>query len=71
MSAADRVPDGAGYMGATCHRPCQDIYLSCTRWDRESRCENMRTRTDFFDVNCAVTCGVCEYKVVRPLGRDR
>lgn len=42
--------------------PCQDIYKSCDRWKRENRCENMKDVTDFFDINCAVTCAMCTYQ---------
>ena len=51
-----------GFMGRTCHRPCQDIYRSCPRWQKEDRCEAMRQQTNFFDVNCAVTCQACAYR---------
>ncbi|KHJ44276.1 EGF-like domain protein [Trichuris suis] len=46
-----------GYMGATCHRPCQDVYGSCGYWGEQDKCETMRPATDFYDINCAVTCG--------------
>jgi hypothetical protein len=39
--------------------PCRDIYASCERWQTEAKCELVRTQTNFFDVNCAVSCQVC------------
>ncbi|KAF1764278.1 hypothetical protein GCK72_004225 [Caenorhabditis remanei] len=48
-----------GWMGRNCERPCQDIYGSCRVWKREGQCEQMRNATDFFDLNCAASCGVC------------
>ncbi|CDW56194.1 Reeler and EGF 2 and DUF1794 and EGF and ShK doma in containing protein [Trichuris trichiura] len=58
-----------GYMGTTCHRPCQDVYGSCGYWGEQDKCETMRPATDFYDVNCAVTCGQCTYsnKTVKTL----
>uniref|UniRef100_A0A5S6QRG0 EGF-like domain-containing protein n=1 Tax=Trichuris muris TaxID=70415 RepID=A0A5S6QRG0_TRIMR len=50
-----------GYMGPTCHRPCQDVYGSCGFWGEQEKCETMRPATDFYDINCAVTCGQCDY----------
>ncbi|CAI2334430.1 unnamed protein product [Caenorhabditis sp. 36 PRJEB53466] len=51
---------GDGWMGRNCERPCQDIYGSCRVWKREGQCDEMRNATDFFDLNCAASCGVCE-----------
>lgn len=48
-----------GWMGRNCERPCQDIYGSCRVWKREGQCDQMRNATDFFDLNCAASCGVC------------
>lgn len=41
--------------------PCQDIYKSCEFWEEQDRCDSMRPTTKFFDINCAVTCGQCEF----------
>ncbi|VDK50880.1 unnamed protein product [Anisakis simplex] len=48
-----------GYMGVECKRPCQDVYLSCTRWKDEGRCDWARPILPFFEDNCAETCGRC------------
>lgn len=48
-----------GWMGRNCERPCQDIYGTCRVWKREGQCDQMRNATDFFDLNCAASCGVC------------
>ena len=42
--------------------PCQDIYKSCSMWFRQGQCEIMRARTEFFDINCAASCGQCKEK---------
>ncbi|CAI5442946.1 unnamed protein product [Caenorhabditis angaria] len=51
-----------GFMGKNCERKCSDIYGSCKIWRREGQCEFMREQTDFFDVNCAESCGICRQK---------
>uniref|UniRef100_A0AC35GSF5 EGF-like domain-containing protein n=1 Tax=Panagrolaimus sp. PS1159 TaxID=55785 RepID=A0AC35GSF5_9BILA len=38
---------------------CRNIYQSCDRWAMEEKCEVVRTQTNFFDVNCAVSCKMC------------
>ncbi|PIC43590.1 hypothetical protein B9Z55_004268 [Caenorhabditis nigoni] len=48
-----------GWMGRNCERPCQDIYGSCRVWKREGQCDQMKNATDFFDINCAASCGIC------------
>ncbi|VDM24594.1 unnamed protein product, partial [Toxocara canis] len=48
-----------GWMGRYCHRHCRNIYKSCDRWAMEDKCELVRTQTNFFDVNCAVSCQTC------------
>uniref|UniRef100_A0A0M3HQA3 EGF-like domain-containing protein n=1 Tax=Ascaris lumbricoides TaxID=6252 RepID=A0A0M3HQA3_ASCLU len=50
-----------GWMGKNCDRPCQDIYGSCKLWKRQGQCELMRDHTNFFDSNCALSCGQCEF----------
>uniref|UniRef100_A0A915KT56 Uncharacterized protein n=1 Tax=Romanomermis culicivorax TaxID=13658 RepID=A0A915KT56_ROMCU len=50
-----------GYMGDKCHRPCQDIYKSCSFWKEQDQCELRRPSTTFFDVNCAVSCEQCTF----------
>lgn len=50
-----------GYMGKRCHRACQDVYKTCDLWQRQDHCV-VSTHTNFFDVNCANSCGHCEYK---------
>uniref|UniRef100_A0A158Q5I4 EGF-like domain-containing protein n=1 Tax=Dracunculus medinensis TaxID=318479 RepID=A0A158Q5I4_DRAME len=50
-----------GWMGKNCDRPCQDIYRSCNFWKRHGQCELMRSHTDLFDLNCAVSCNQCTY----------
>uniref|UniRef100_A0A915KGD4 Uncharacterized protein n=1 Tax=Romanomermis culicivorax TaxID=13658 RepID=A0A915KGD4_ROMCU len=49
----------AGFMGPRCHRPCQDIYQSCTSWADDNKCESMESTTKFFGHNCAKSCGKC------------
>ncbi|CAK5122528.1 unnamed protein product [Meloidogyne enterolobii] len=46
-------------MGKYCHRRCRNIYQSCDRWAMEEKCELVRTQTNFFDINCAVSCNLC------------
>uniref|UniRef100_A0A1I7Y3S9 Protein male abnormal 7 n=1 Tax=Steinernema glaseri TaxID=37863 RepID=A0A1I7Y3S9_9BILA len=48
-----------GWMGRFCHRRCRNIYQSCDRWAMEDKCELVRTQTNFFDINCAVSCKMC------------
>uniref|UniRef100_A0A0N5CT76 EGF-like domain-containing protein n=1 Tax=Thelazia callipaeda TaxID=103827 RepID=A0A0N5CT76_THECL len=48
-----------GWMGRYCHRYCRNIYRSCDRWALEDKCEQIHTQTNFFDVNCAVSCKKC------------
>uniref|UniRef100_A0A7E4V974 EGF-like domain-containing protein n=1 Tax=Panagrellus redivivus TaxID=6233 RepID=A0A7E4V974_PANRE len=48
-----------GWMGRYCHRRCRNIYQSCDRWAMEEKCEVVRTQTNFFDINCAVSCKMC------------
>lgn len=48
-----------GWMGKFCHRRCRNIYQSCERWALEEKCELIRTQTNFFDINCAVSCKQC------------
>ncbi|KAI1725402.1 protein male abnormal 7 [Ditylenchus destructor] len=48
-----------GWMGRFCHRRCRNIYNSCDRWAQEEKCELVRTQTNFFDINCAVSCKMC------------
>uniref|UniRef100_A0A915E411 EGF-like domain-containing protein n=1 Tax=Ditylenchus dipsaci TaxID=166011 RepID=A0A915E411_9BILA len=48
-----------GWMGRFCHRRCRNIYNSCDRWAMEEKCELVRTQTNFFDLNCAVSCKMC------------
>uniref|UniRef100_A0A1I7S018 EGF-like domain-containing protein n=1 Tax=Bursaphelenchus xylophilus TaxID=6326 RepID=A0A1I7S018_BURXY len=48
-----------GWMGRFCNRRCRNIYQSCDRWALEEKCEVVRTQTNFFDINCAVSCGIC------------
>lgn len=38
---------------------CRNIYSSCDRWALEEKCELVRTQTNFFDINCAVSCHMC------------
>uniref|UniRef100_A0A915PEJ5 EGF-like domain-containing protein n=1 Tax=Meloidogyne floridensis TaxID=298350 RepID=A0A915PEJ5_9BILA len=45
----------SGWMGKYCHRRCRNIYQSCDRWAMEEKCELVRTQTNFFDINCAVS----------------
>ncbi|CAD5216208.1 unnamed protein product [Bursaphelenchus okinawaensis] len=54
--ACDCAP---GWMGRFCNRRCRNIYQSCDRWALEEKCEVVRTQTNFFDINCAVSCGIC------------
>jgi len=49
-----------GWMGRYCHRHCRDIYQSCPRWATEDKCELKHTQTNFFDINCAISCKMCE-----------
>ncbi|VDM93219.1 unnamed protein product, partial [Onchocerca ochengi] len=61
-----------GWMGKDCDRPCQDIYRSCNQWKKQGQCEQMRGHTQFFDVNCALSCGQCTYsnetvRTIKPL----
>ncbi|KAL3107823.1 hypothetical protein niasHT_017055 [Heterodera trifolii] len=49
----------SGWMGKYCHRRCRNIYQSCDRWAMEEKCELVRTQTNFFDINCAVSCKLC------------
>ncbi|KAJ1363283.1 hypothetical protein KIN20_023120 [Parelaphostrongylus tenuis] len=49
-----------GWIGKNCDRPCEDIYGSCKFWKREEQCEIPREETDFFEINCPVTCGKCK-----------
>uniref|UniRef100_A0A914NEN3 EGF-like domain-containing protein n=1 Tax=Meloidogyne incognita TaxID=6306 RepID=A0A914NEN3_MELIC len=49
----------SGWMGKYCHRRCRNIYQSCDRWAMEEKCELVRTQTNFFDINCAVSCNLC------------
>ncbi|KAI6177401.1 hypothetical protein M3Y97_00903100 [Aphelenchoides bicaudatus] len=55
--ACDCAP---GWMGRFCHRRCRNIYQSCDRWALEEKCEVVRVQTNFFDINCAVSCNVCK-----------
>ncbi|KAK6738263.1 hypothetical protein RB195_020397 [Necator americanus] len=48
-----------GWIGKDCDRPCQDVYGSCRTWKREGQCEIPRESTDFFEVNCPVSCEKC------------
>uniref|UniRef100_A0A0R3S772 Protein male abnormal 7 n=1 Tax=Elaeophora elaphi TaxID=1147741 RepID=A0A0R3S772_9BILA len=48
-----------GWMGRYCHRHCRNVYKSCERWALEDKCEQVRTQTTFFDINCAVSCNQC------------
>ncbi|KAI6216088.1 hypothetical protein M3Y94_00462200 [Aphelenchoides besseyi] len=48
-----------GWMGRFCHRRCRNIYQSCDRWALEEKCEVVRTQTNFFDINCAISCKTC------------
>ncbi|KAI6226393.1 hypothetical protein M3Y99_01299300 [Aphelenchoides fujianensis] len=48
-----------GWMGRYCHRRCRNIYQSCDRWALEEKCEVVRTQTNFFDINCAISCKTC------------
>uniref|UniRef100_A0AC34QCH3 Uncharacterized protein n=1 Tax=Panagrolaimus sp. JU765 TaxID=591449 RepID=A0AC34QCH3_9BILA len=48
-----------GWMGRYCHRRCSNIYQSCDRWAAEDKCEVVQTQTNFFDINCAVSCKKC------------
>ncbi|VDN57489.1 unnamed protein product [Dracunculus medinensis] len=48
-----------GWMGQFCHRHCRNIYKSCDRWALEEKCEMVRTKTNFFDINCAISCHRC------------
>uniref|UniRef100_A0A0N5ADD7 Protein male abnormal 7 n=1 Tax=Syphacia muris TaxID=451379 RepID=A0A0N5ADD7_9BILA len=48
-----------GWMGTHCHRYCRDIYKSCQRWKDEGQCNLRRTQTNFFSLNCAVSCHKC------------
>ncbi|CAB3404417.1 unnamed protein product [Caenorhabditis bovis] len=48
-----------GWMGRNCDRPCKDVYGSCRIWKRDGQCEQMRETTEFFDTNCAASCGTC------------
>lgn len=38
---------------------CRNVYKSCERWALEDKCEQVRTQTNFFDINCAVSCHQC------------
>ncbi|KAM3727063.1 Protein male abnormal [Dirofilaria immitis] len=49
----------SGWMGRYCHRHCRNVYKSCERWALEDKCEQVRTQTNFFDINCAVSCHQC------------
>ncbi|VDK44693.1 unnamed protein product [Anisakis simplex] len=50
----------SGSAGEHCERgPCQDIYGSCKLWQRQGQCELMRYHTNFYDLNCAVSCEQC------------
>ncbi|CAD6185532.1 unnamed protein product [Caenorhabditis auriculariae] len=49
-----------GWMGRYCHRKCRNIYKSCDRWAIEDKCHTVLTQTNFFDVNCAVSCKMCD-----------
>ncbi|CAI5456400.1 unnamed protein product [Caenorhabditis angaria] len=48
-----------GWMGRYCHRKCRNIYKSCDRWAVEDKCHTVLTQTNFFDVNCAISCNMC------------
>ncbi|CAL2052805.1 unnamed protein product [Caenorhabditis brenneri] len=48
-----------GWMGRYCHRKCRNIYKSCDRWAVEDKCHTILTQTNFFDVNCAISCKMC------------
>ncbi|KHJ79970.1 EGF-like domain protein [Oesophagostomum dentatum] len=48
-----------GWFGKDCDRPCQDVYGSCRTWKREGQCEIPRESTEFFEVNCPVSCEKC------------
>uniref|UniRef100_A0AC35U542 EGF-like domain-containing protein n=1 Tax=Rhabditophanes sp. KR3021 TaxID=114890 RepID=A0AC35U542_9BILA len=48
-----------GWMGKFCHRRCRNIYQSCDRWAMEEKCEIVRSQTNFFDLNCGVSCKTC------------
>ncbi|KIH52177.1 EGF-like domain protein, partial [Ancylostoma duodenale] len=39
--------------------PCQDVYGSCRTWKREGQCDIPRESTDFFHLNCPVSCEKC------------
>ena len=44
-----------------CSGPCQNVYRSCSKWKKQKQCELMRSHTDFFDKNCAVSCDQCVF----------
>jgi len=48
-----------GWTGDRCQQPCVDVYKSCERWYNEHRCEKLRPKTDWFDINCPVKCSRC------------
>ncbi|VDK47207.1 unnamed protein product, partial [Anisakis simplex] len=49
--------------GGTCvPGHCRNIYKSCDRWAMEDKCELVRSQTNFFDMNCAVSCHTCTPK---------